>query len=75
MNNKARHNLIDANYQQMAFPSSVPIIHLFGIWSNKNDANLDDSHCTVQIFLFVSIAKICKWGFAFWFFQMKRYVI
>ena len=46
INNKARHNLIDAKYQQMAF-RSVPTTLLFGIWSNKSDANLEDSDCTV----------------------------
>ena len=54
-NNKARHNLIDAKYQQMAF-QSVPTIVLLGIWSNKSDANLKDSDCTVPMLLFVSIA-------------------
>ena len=32
INNKARHNLIDAKYEQMAF-QSVPTTLLFGIWS------------------------------------------
>ena len=39
INNKARHNLINAKYQQMA-SQSVPTTLLFGIWSNKNYANL-----------------------------------
>ena len=46
INNKARHNLIDTKYQQMAF-QSVPTTLLFGIWSNKSDENLEDSDCTV----------------------------
>ena len=58
INNKARHNLIDAKYQQMAF-RSVPTTLLFGIWSNTSDANLEDSDCTVQMLLIVSI-KINK---------------
>ena len=54
INNMARHNLIDAKYQQMAF-RSVPTTLLFEIWSNKSDANLEDSDCTVRMLLFVSI--------------------
>ena len=56
INNKARHNLIDAKYQQMAF-QSVPTTLLFGIWSNKSEANLEDSDCTLRMLLFVSIKK------------------
>ena len=37
INNKARHNLIDTKYQQMAL-QSVPTTLLFGIWPNKTDA-------------------------------------
>ena len=68
INNKARHNLIVAKYQQMAF-RSVPTTLLFGIWSNKSDANLEDSDCTVQMLLFISIVRsvecrnLCRTGF------------
>ena len=56
MNNKARHNRIDAKYRQMAF-RSVATTDLSGIWSNKTDANLEDSDCTVRMLLFFSIVK------------------
>ena len=46
VNNKAKYNPMDAKYQQMAF-QSVPTTLLLGIWSNKTDANLEDSACTV----------------------------
>ena len=42
--------------KQMAF-RSVSTTHLFGIWSNKTDSNLEDSDCTVQMLLFISIGK------------------
>ena len=50
INNMARHNLIDAKYQQMAF-RSVPTTLLFGIWSNKSDANLENSADFSQLFI------------------------
>ena len=53
------HNLIDAKYQQMTF-RSVPTTHLLEIWSNKSDANLEDSDCTVQMLLFVSISPLMR---------------
>ena len=56
INNKARHTRIDEKYQQMVF-QLVPTTLLFGIWSNKSDANLEDSDCTVRMLLFVSIIK------------------
>ena len=40
----------------MAF-RSVPTTLLFGIWSNKSDANLENSDCTVRMLLFVSISE------------------
>ena len=33
----------------------LPTTLLFGIWSNKSDANLEDSDCTVRMLLFISI--------------------
>ena len=51
INNKARYNQIDAKYQQMAF-RSVPTTHIWNPWSNKTDANLEDSACTVRMLLF-----------------------
>ena len=47
INDKARHNLINAKYQQMAF-RSVPTTLLFEIWSNKSDAKLEGSDWTVE---------------------------
>ena len=55
INEKARHNRIDAKYYVTA---GVPISSnylLFGIWSNKPDANLEDSDCPVRMLLFVSM--------------------
>ena len=54
---KARHNLINAKYQQMAF-RSVPTILLFRIWSNKSDTNVEDTDCTIRTLLFVLIQKL-----------------
>ena len=56
INNKARYNLIDAKYRQMAF-RSVPTTLLFGICSNKTD---EDSDCIVRMLLFFS-TKTYKW--------------
>ena len=44
----------DAKYQQMVF-QSVPITLLFGTWSNKSYANLEDSDSTVRMLLLVSM--------------------
>ena len=45
INNKARYNQIDAKYHQMAFRSVLTSPYLENPWSNKTDANLEDSAC------------------------------
>jgi hypothetical protein len=57
--NKARHNLIDAKYQQMAF-GSVPTTLLFGIWSNKSNANLEG--ITVESQTIAALVNVSKYS-------------
>ena len=35
----------------------VPTTYVFGIWSNKSDANLEDSDCIVRMLLLVSMTQ------------------
>ena len=55
------NNQIDAKSRQMAFPSARCHCswEFFGNpWSNKSDANAEDSDCTVRMLLFFSIRSV-----------------
>ena len=57
INNKARYNRIDANPNRWHSDQFQPT-HIWNPWSNKMDANLEDSVCTVRVLFFPIVIKM-----------------
>ena len=54
--------MIDAKYHLMRSNQFQPT-HIWNPWSNKADANLEDSACTVRVLLFFPISYLMLWSF------------